>query len=281
MPMVYTDDDSKCLLIGGIFSNMVQLVLASVCVTTLLVKRHFERPQRDWLIWFYDFMKQGFGSGLGHVTNIIISSRIAGSQGEVDECQWYFVVYITDATMGTFLNISMLIFSEHIAGKFHTDTAEALKNCGDYGDPPKMSIFGTQLLLWLAIVVVGKVIVFSVLFQVDQPLNFYVGLIFDHFEGQRHLELLVVMIIVPFLVNIVQFWVQDTFLKKDNAQEYSNVNYSLLSPQGVDSTDFDEHLENGKGDVGGIALMPMNAKTTARERSPRTPPSTPPRKGSR
>ena len=79
----------------------------------------------------------------------------------------------------------------------------------------------------------------------------------------------------------VQFWVQDTFLKKDNAQEYSNVNYSLLSPQGADSTDFDEHLENGKGDVGGIALMPMNAKTTARERSPRTPPSTPPRKGSR
>lgn len=279
MPMVYTDDDTKCLLIGGVFSIMVQIILASACVCTLIVKRQLERPQRDWTVWFFDFLKQGLGSSFGHLTNIIISSQIAGSQGEVDECQWYFVVYILDATMGTFLNISMLIFAEHIAGKFDTATADALKNCGDYGDPPSFGIFGRQLILWLAIVVIGKVIVFSLLFQVDKPLNSYVGQIFDHFEGQRHLELLVVMIVVPFIVNILQFWVQDTFLKKDNTQEYANVNYSLLSPQGMDSTDFDEQLEKGNG-TNGISLIPVNSKIkhspAARERSPpRTPPRTP------
>ena len=279
MPMVYTDDQSKCLLVGGMFSICVQIILASVCISTLIVKRQFEHPQREWTVWFFDFMKQGMGSSLGHVVNLIISSQIAGAQGEVDECQWYFVVYIADATVGTFLNVSMLIFSENIASKYDSETADALKNCGEYGEPPKLGIFMKQLILWLSIVVVGKTIVFSVLFQVEGPVNFYIGLLFDHFEGRRHLELLVVMIIVPFIMNILQFWVQDAFLKKDISQEYSNVNYSLLSPAHGDSADFDAHLEIGDMEAG-IALGQMgeskNAKSSSGGRS-RSPPRSSPR----
>jgi hypothetical protein len=77
------------------------------------------------------------------------------------------------------------------------------------------------------------------------------------------LELLVVMIAVPFFVNILQFWVQDTFLKKDTAQEYANVNYSLLASNvGVGDTDFDAQLDVGVEDgLKGIAMQPLGTAT--------------------
>jgi hypothetical protein len=187
-------------------------------------------PQREWNVWLFDFLKQGIGSSFGHIVNILISSRIAYSEHEIDECQWYFVVYVTDSTLGTFCNLVMLLTAERVAKKFESQIANALKNCGEYGNPPSCEIFTLQLTLWITIVIMSKVIVISLLVLMEVPLNNIVGVVFDRFEGFRRLELLFVMVVVPFVLNILQFWVQDTFLKK--AEER---NYTLLSS--ADSSD--------------------------------------------
>jgi len=52
-------ENEQCHLLGGVFSTLVQAVLAFLCVVALVVKRHNEVPQRDWYVWFLDVMKQG------------------------------------------------------------------------------------------------------------------------------------------------------------------------------------------------------------------------------
>lgn len=243
----------------------IQLILASVCVATLIVKRNLEVPQREWNVWFFDFLKQGIGSSFGHITNLLISSRIAYSEHEIDECQWYFVVYVTDSTLGTLCNLLLLVIAEKVARNFHSETAKALKNCGDYGDPPTCSTFSTQLALWIAIVIVSKVLVIGVLILLEIPLNDLVGTIFDHFEGFRRLELIFVMVVVPFVLNILQFWVQDTFLKKTEEKNYmalysSDSSNSLLHDNDNATSFLDRH-------EGGIALSDMSNKANEKSNS--------------
>lgn len=60
----------------------------------------------------------------------------------------------------------------------------------------------------------------------------------------RHLELLLVMIAVPFVMNIVQFWIQDTFLKKDTTLEYSRL--PSTDRLANNEQDFDRSLIEGK-----------------------------------
>ena len=59
----------------------------------------------------------------------------------------------------------------------------------------------------------------------------------------RHIELLLVMIAVPFVMNILQFWVQDTFLKKDTTLVYSRLPSGDRLING--EQDFDSHLADG------------------------------------
>lgn len=98
------------------------------------------------------------------------------------------------------------------------------------------------------------------------------GLLFDRFEGYRHYELLLVMIAVPFVMNIIQFWIQDTFLKKDMTVEYSRL------PQTTSEEYIDAHV--GDGDI----LLPGLKVTKPRENGtspPKSPPNSPHREGKR
>jgi hypothetical protein len=49
----------KCLLLGGLFSTLVQVSLGVICILALVIKRNNEVPRRDWDVWFLDVMKQG------------------------------------------------------------------------------------------------------------------------------------------------------------------------------------------------------------------------------
>lgn len=86
-------------------------------------------------------------------------------------------------------------------------------NFGEYGNPPQLSIFFPQLCVWLAIVLMGKSMILFCMFQLIDPLNTFISHLFKIFHDQPRLELVVVMIIIPTILNTVQFWVTDTFLK--------------------------------------------------------------------
>jgi hypothetical protein len=301
-----------CHLLGGYFASFLQFLLGSLCILTLIIKRQYEIPQRRLYIWFLDVTKQGVGSSFGHFSNIYLSMIIAGNLSKIenanenggDECQWYCLTYMLDATFGTIWNILCLYLLEKVliceedssnaigcVNSFCSSTATVtssyicipmqtiLSNCrntqrparkdskserssadeeveidlfrtrqslhssqdrnysssqglrlvlsmGDYGNPPQFSIYLAQLAIYLVIVLFGKVVTVYLIYQYIEYLDRYIAWLFTPIVsiGVPELELVLVMVIVPVIVNSIQFWVTDTYLKKKTVDiEYSSV----------------------------------------------------------
>jgi hypothetical protein len=70
------------------------------------------------------------------------------------------------------------------------------------------------LLIWLAIVVVSKSIFFGIEFGCEDFLKTVSFELVGWIEAYPVLELVIVIVIVPVIMNGLAFWVQDNFLKK-------------------------------------------------------------------
>lgn len=207
----------KCELLGGAFAIIVQLSLALVCVLTLVIKRQSEYPQRDWLVWFLDATKQGVGSSFGHFSNIYLSVVIAQSLPTADECQWYCTTYVLDATVGTACNLILLSLFSMAVRRFPYCGEGMIP--GDYGDPPQLTLYLPQLAVWLMIVVFGKVLLLLSLSQVIVPLDALLATVFKPIRKYPELELVLVMILIPSVLNALQFWLTDSFLKRSESND--------------------------------------------------------------
>jgi hypothetical protein len=209
----FKDHSKHCHLLGGMFSSMIQAFLALLCIGTLIIKREQEYPRREWLVWFLDVAKQGLGSTVGHVANIYLSIVISKTVTSGDQCQWYFLTYVVDCTIGTFLNLWFIRVCEFLLQRH---PKWVFLNFGDYGDQPSIKSWVPQLIVWIFIVVLGKIIILVVLKHFIVPLNIMIGFLFLVFRDKPQLELVMVMIIIPTILNTVIFWVTDTFLKRHN-----------------------------------------------------------------
>lgn len=75
-----------------------------------------------------------------------------------------------------------------------------------------------QLAIWVAIVVVGKSVIFGFEFGLQNPLKNISSFLMGWIEKYPVFELILVMVIVPVCMNGLAFWVQDNFLmKKDDS----------------------------------------------------------------
>lgn len=220
--------NGECRLLGGAFASFIQVCLASLCITTLAFKRYGEIPQRPWIVWALDVGKQSVGSSFGHFSNIFLSEIIAKAVTGGDECQWYCLSFLLDSTLGTFVNLSLLHFVESI---IRTRSELRYLQFGDYGDPPSLSRWASQLVIWLAIVIMGKVICVSLLLEFSITLDIAISYLFQNLRSRPQVELIVVMIIVPGIFNVISFWITDTFLKQHGH-----------SHEQIPQTDLDEDL---------------------------------------
>jgi len=160
---------------------------------------------------------------------MLIATKVSNG----DECQWYCLTYIVDSTIGTFLNLSFLNVFENIFQR-------RMKCCkhlifGDYGDPPLLSKWIPQLVIWLIIVIIGKIIILLFLLNLIVSIDKGIKFLFQIFSHQPELELVMVMIVIPKILNSVQIWVKDSFLKgqldsdhPDNNNTEHNLDEELL-----------------------------------------------------
>jgi hypothetical protein len=123
----------------------------------------------------------------------------------------YIFTILIDVTLGTTIVYFLLLLTERLA---RTHNIHALKRSGDYGSPPNSRVWGSQLAAWLAIQTLMKLVVSVLFWAVFHPLAELATAVFSPFRGHRHAELMVVMIFGPCLLNALQFWVVDSFLKR-------------------------------------------------------------------
>ncbi len=93
-------DVQECKLITGGFAIVVQMLLGTMAVLSLFIKRHRERPQRPLDVWVLDALKQCLAAGIAHVANICIAVYIADYAAHSDECAFYFINGSVDTTLG-------------------------------------------------------------------------------------------------------------------------------------------------------------------------------------
>jgi hypothetical protein len=65
---------------------------------------------------------------------------------------------------------------------------------------------------WCAILVVMKILVGVAIWVFSSPLSLLGSVLFYPVHGHPKVELLIVMIGCPLVMNMVQFWIQDSFL---------------------------------------------------------------------
>ncbi|XP_064822637.1 store-operated calcium entry regulator STIMATE-like isoform X1 [Oncorhynchus masou masou] len=184
------------------FGIFLQGLLAMVAFSTLMLKR-FREPKherRPWRIWFLDTSKQAIGMLFIHFANIYLSDLT-----EEDPCSLYLINFLLDASLGM-----LLIYAgvRAISAIVEWRQWDALR-FGEYGEPVQCTAWAGQCALYILIMMFEKVLIILVLLipqwkklALLNPIN------------NPQLELAIVMLIVPFFVNALMFWVVDNFLMK-------------------------------------------------------------------
>mmetsp|Transcript_24371 Transcript_24371/g.57939 ORF Transcript_24371/g.57939 Transcript_24371/m.57939 type:complete len:283 (+) Transcript_24371:423-1271(+) len=196
------------------FTSFVQGLLAVLGLASLWIKRQQEKPRRKFLTWFLDVSKQAFGACYAHVLNMVISAVIAdnvrGSQTLDDECAWYAINYVIDTTLGLLITIVFLDWLEKLANYFNW---VALKNSGVYVGREGLCHWAWQMTSWIIILTLVKAIICVVMYVFSSPLAWVGGVMFAPLAENIRFELLFVMIFFPGVLNIVYFWITDSYLK--------------------------------------------------------------------
>ena len=223
----------------GPLGLIIQGILGVMSFSALIIKRYFEHPKRPWNIWVLDTSKQVISSALVHWMNMMLSLLLR--EGSVtDGCEWYFINFACDVAIGTFIWFLIIKLIEGFAALNGIDVL----NTGvyvheDYSDISKVTLEPTQqesrhkidykiwfiqLVVWSVVVVIVKIIMF---FSI-QLFSTYFEQIADFLLGWLKkfpdLKLILIMIIVPIILNSIQFWLQDNILKgkKENILKFIN-----------------------------------------------------------
>jgi len=159
-------------------------------------------------VWARDASKQAIGALVAHGWNLLFALFLQTNEDE-NPCVFYFINFMIDALLGCILNFLFLYALEKIATRWKMESMRS----GDYGYPPKFSYWLIQTSAWIiAITVVKFVLLFCVIVPFKDPLYAVGAWLMSGFEPYPKLELIIVMIIIPLVMNIIVFWIQDNFL---------------------------------------------------------------------
>ena len=220
------DDLKRCTLLGGPFALFVQAGLAAAAIVTLVYKRQTERPRRAWTVWAFDASKQGFAGLLQHFVNLAFGVVFA-SQGRASECAWYLLNFTISVVCGVGILWAWMHAYRYVVERFRLK----LLRSGEYGNPPRWQPWLAQLLVW-GFLASGEKAVTAVLVIVPlHPLLDTIAVAIERpFVPFPKLELLLVIVIAPVLLNALFFWLIDNIIMRKRAVRQLNENEDDRKP---------------------------------------------------
>ncbi|XP_055321064.1 store-operated calcium entry regulator STIMATE-like isoform X2 [Sitodiplosis mosellana] len=199
----------------GFLGLVLQAVLAGLAFTCLIAKRFREPPgvRRPWQVWWYDTSKQGIGAIVIHLTNVYLAKLFQG-----DPCTWYVINFLLDSTIGLLIVFIGIRLCQFLA--FYKKWPAI--NFGVY-DAPKSWIYQTCIYIGL----MALVKIATTLFIQWKFWEGVKNLVLSPFSNAT-LEITLVMLVIPFFVNLLIFWVTDNFLMRHDHQQHKRsflINY--------------------------------------------------------
>lgn len=221
--------EPKCEILGPV-SIIIQSCLGLIAILSLALKRKYEHPKRPWKIWFFDVSKQVFCSFGIHVLNLTVSllksknlltftirdelsdgnatGENDGNNDEVNsECDWYFVNLLMDTTIGVPILWVILLSIYQVCEALQISEIKS----GCYGNPPKVKPYLKQLLIFFISSVVMKCCIYLLLYI---PIFIiYANWILSWSDNFPNLQIVLVMLVFPTLLNCFQYYVIDNIIK--------------------------------------------------------------------
>jgi len=254
-PAAPDDGKQHCKMMGGKFGDLVQLSLAVVGIGGLVIKRFQETNPRPWRIWGLDVGKQCLGSLYAHVLNMLLAIGLTSIVGGGDECAWYFVNYFIDSSLGVLLCLILIKAAEWWAARKEAGSWQRLyiADMGNYGSPPQCRIWYWQTLIWLGIVTFSKFGLFFFMIAFRDQFGAWGRFLFKPLQEHPNAELIIVMVIVPGVFNVAQFWILDNLLKSSTTEVESP---SLSPDKGQHfKVNYEPILEGPGGAVAGAGAI--------------------------
>mmetsp|Transcript_137550 Transcript_137550/g.357426 ORF Transcript_137550/g.357426 Transcript_137550/m.357426 type:complete len:271 (+) Transcript_137550:122-934(+) len=211
-------EDKPCALLPGLFGIFVQGLLFSSSMATLLYKKKSEEwsdpgNARSWPTFLMDSSKQFIGFGFVHVLNLVCAALL-GSSLEGSGCDWYWVNIMIDDTVGVAIEY---FFLKHLTTFFEMlSYHQGIFISGDYKDMAGNTIpkkYFAQLFVWLLCVTLMKSIVVAFMLGFHRQISFVAHSVVGLFSSAEA-RLMFVMVFTPIVMNAVQFWITDNFIKK-------------------------------------------------------------------
>lgn len=143
----------------------------------------------------------------------IMAALILSQTQDGNPCMWYFISLMMDTTLGVVLAYTFLKIIEKISRHYGWTKAISGNYSEDTDEEIDMAAWALQLMLWVSIVAVAKWILLIIITYFDEFFMEIGKYLLRPFVGKPRTELVFVMIAVPTFMNILQFWVQDNFLK--------------------------------------------------------------------
>ncbi|KAH7091156.1 vacuolar membrane protein-domain-containing protein [Paraphoma chrysanthemicola] len=277
-PLDEEKGDGECNLLGD-FALLVQGALGLLAVSSLAVKRWREHPRRPVKIWFFDASKQVFGSVLLHLANILMSmlssgkfdvaasvTTIGDENDQPNPCSFYLLNLAIDTTIGIPILVLLLkILHRAFLLTPLANPPESIRT-GNYGHPPRATWWLKQSIIYFLGLLLMKLCVLAIFAFL--PWIAWVGdWALRWTEGNTAVQITFVMFIFPLIMNALQYWIIDNFIKDPEhggeggyegvggEDEESDDEWlerqQRRREQGIDEDDEDEELEEeivkGKG----------------------------------
>ncbi|OJD10733.1 hypothetical protein AJ78_08335 [Emergomyces pasteurianus Ep9510] len=210
-------NNGECQLLGP-FALLVQAALGAIALLSLVYKRWRERPQRPVKVWAFDVSKQVFGSVLLHLANLLASMFSAGqipvtATYQPNPCSYYLLNLGIDTTFGIPILILLLRILNRAA--LYTPLAnppESIES-GNYGDPPHAVWWFKQSLIYFFGLLCMKTCVVVLIHML--PFIVKIGdWALRWTEGNTAVQIFFVMLLFPVIMNAVQYYIIDIFIKK-------------------------------------------------------------------
>ena len=187
------------------------------------------------------------------------SLTLATIEAESDECALYFVYFILDMVFGLFLIWCLVHAQEVTAARWKIDS---LRTSGFYGDPPSFNWYFQQLCMYMLMLTLVKTIISAFFLAFHVELSKAAAWLFKPLADRPDVELLVVMVLCPWILNTVQFWILDTILMRRKPKPGAGASSLEMAggyAQGYDS-DSSRHgfaASREAGTRGGAIVSPM------------------------
>ena len=206
------EEPRKCELLSGVFAVSLQAFIGLVALATLAYKRHIERPQRPWDIWALDVGKQFVGGVFIHFANIGMSVILESDTTNSNQCVWYFWNYFFDCTVGVLIVYLVHAALCRICVRLWP-RGSSFRRIGYYGNPAKLAVWWQQLKPWVLALIINKFLVGLFLLLLREEMIAFGNALFEPFQMHPKVELVVVMVLCPWFLQIVQYWLFDCLLK--------------------------------------------------------------------